>query len=185
MNLQLVKHGLRLAVVAAATAASLNAQAGVVTWTITGPGTYGATQSGGTASLAYSQPGTAGYVTNTWQIRAVADEAGDFAFDWDYSGFHSFFNVRAFLTTTLGATLVNAGPTNCCNMPSNGFGYSGSYTFTGMAAGQSFGFNVGGSHFDSSQILQGTVRLQQIPEPATRALAGLALLGVASSRRKA
>ena len=121
MNHQSFRHGVRLAAVAAAACVSLSAQAGLVTWTITGPGTSSASQTGNTAALNYSQPGSAGFASQTWAIRAVADTSGSFDFDWDYTGFHSYFQVTAFLTTTLGDTLVNAGPTNCCSSPSAGF----------------------------------------------------------------
>ncbi len=184
MNHQSFRHGLRMAAVAAAACVSLSAHAGLVTWTITGPGITSASQAGDTATLNYSQPGSAGYASQTWAIRAVADTSGNFNFDWDYTGFHSFFGVTAFLTTTLGDTLVNAGPANCCSSPSSGFSYNGSYTFTGLTAGQSFGFNVGGAHFDSTQVKQGTVTLKQIPEPTSLALAGLALLGLAAASRR-
>lgn len=184
MNHQSFRHGVRLAAVAAAACVSLSAQAGLVTWTITGPGTSSASQTGNTAALNYSQPGSAGFASQTWAIRAVADTSGSFDFDWDYTGFHSYFQVTAFLTTTLGDTLVNAGPTNCCSSPSAGFAYNGRYTFTGLTAGQSFGFNVGGRHGDSRQEKYGTVMLRQIPEPTSLALAGLALLGLAAASRR-
>lgn len=160
-------------------------QAAPVIWTITGPGTTAATQTGNDAALSYNHPG-ANFATDTWQVRGVATTAGDYNFDWDYTGFHSFFRVTAFLTTTDGDTLVNAGPSNCCTAPSNGFSYIGSHTFSGVAAGSTIGFNMGGSHFDSANAKSGTLRLTQIPEPTSLALVSLALLGGAAlTRRKA
>lgn len=175
----------RVSLVAAAAFAALSAQAGLVTWTIAGPGTNQVTQSGNLATASYDLPGTAGFSTNTWMVRALANSAGSYTFDWDFSGFHSFFGVTAFLTATTGDVLVSAGPASCCTAPSSGFAYSGTYTFDGLNAGDSFGFNLGGRHYDTAQMLNGSLKLtQQVPEPATFALMGIALLGVAAARRK-
>ena len=166
-------------------AASVAAHAAPIVWTITGPGTTSAVNAGGVSTLSYNWSPSA--FSGEWQVRGVAAEAGDYTFDWDYSGFHSFFRVRAFLNSTEGDTLVNVGPESCCTPPSGGFSYTGSYTFASVTAGSTIGFNVGGSHFDSAPTLAGTLTLTRVSAPGTVALAGLGLLalGAVSRRRRA
>jgi PEP-CTERM motif len=177
----------QLAAVAALAIASFAAHAGPVTFNIAGPGTTSATSAGGVSTLTYAL-NPAGGGTQSWQVRGTADTDGDYTFDWNYSGLHAWYQVTAFLNTTSGSTLVNAGPASCCTTPSNGFNYSGTYTFTGLHAGDVFGFDLGGSNGDYNNFLNGTLQLTQtseIPEPGSLALVGLTLAGlVAAGRRR-
>lgn len=156
-------------------------------WTISGPGTTSATGGGGTWDLSYHL-NPAGFSTVQWVVTGgpVTDD-GDYALDWIYSGFHAFFQVEAFLTTSTGTTLVNVGPANCCAPPSGGFSYAGSYTFAGVSAGDTIGFIMGGENFDSNNVLQGNLHLVQtnVPAPAGLMLMLLGLLGFRFATRTA
>lgn len=185
-----MKHHLfRLSVlVVAALFSSAIAAMPILSWTISGPGTTSSTQTGATSTHSYAM-NPAGSTTRTWDVDSgpVAN-AGSYSFDWNYSGFHAFFAVTAFLATSEGTTLINVGPTNCCSSPSAGFNYSGSYTFTNVGIGDTIGFSVGGSNGDSNNQLNGTLILTQtaaeVPAPATLALLALGLLGVAMRKQR-
>lgn len=59
---------------------------------------------------------------------------------------HAWFAVTAGLVAYVGDTpypLVNAGPENCCTMPSNGFAYTGTAVLS-VEAGDTYGFQVSG-----------------------------------------
>ena len=163
--------------------------AGPVGWSIAGPGTISATENYPLDwDLSYSL-NPAGHGTVTWNAASTTiDQAGDYTFEWNYTGFHAFYGVTAFLNTSDLSTLVNAGPQNCCTSPSNGFNYSGIYTFAGLNVGDVIGFNMGGSNGDSDNRLLGNLNLVQIssvPEPGSLLLlgAGFAALGLRRRRR--
>ncbi|MGI4842303.1 MAG: PEP-CTERM sorting domain-containing protein [Janthinobacterium lividum] len=171
------------------------ASAGQLTWNITGAGTTSTSQTATGTELSYALSGSQVHSAQTWTATAIADEAGDYSFDWTYSGFHAYFMVTAFLnaSSSMGATdsLVNAGPASCCSAPSNGFAYAGNYTFAGINAGDTLQFTFGGANSDSDARLMGTLSLNQqapagnVPEPASVALFGLAFAGLAAARRRA
>jgi hypothetical protein len=80
-----------------------------------------------------------------------------------YSGFHSFFEVTvgrdAFVrhgATTTTTPLVNAEAVDCWTPPSGGFTYSG-VTALSVQAGDTYGFVMRGSNFDSARTLRGTL----------------------------
>lgn len=166
--------------------ASSSAFAGLL-WDISGPGTTSAINNGDQSTLNYSI-NPAGYNTRTWTATATADADGDYTFDWNYYGSHAWYQVTAFLNVIDPATILySAGPQNCCTTPSGSFNQSGEFTFTGVSAGDEIGFTFGGSNFDSSNFLTGTLTLTQtnVPEPASIAIFGLGLIGLAFARRRA
>ncbi len=130
-------------------------------WTGAGSGTTTVVSDGtsGPAVFSYSQHAFSG----SWSFSTVASSTRTVNLAWTYAGFHSFFRVTvgldAFVThgaTTTTTSLVNAGPVNCCTPPSGGFSYSGT-TSLSVQAGDTYGFAMRGSNFDSIETLQGTL----------------------------
>ncbi len=169
-----------------------SAQADIVQWSWTsGPGALTSTQTGNVASLTETNPNSS-FGQSVWTVSAMAVDGGDYTFDWQFSGFFAYFQVTAGLRAieNSGTTgILAAGPASCgaCNPPSGGFNYLGTYTFSGIAAGETIRFQTYGQNGDSNRTMNSTLRLtQHVPEPASLALVGLALFGAAvATRRKA
>lgn len=181
---------------AAATAIALvlSATAGqALTWTISGPGAtsvdvLSATESRANYNLDGVLPGD-----ETWLVSAIADQTGTYSIDWAFSGFHSWFQAEAGLAAlNPGTHLVTPIATTSGNYAaasvSGGFNFSGSDVLFNVVAGDTIAFRISGSHFDSSQLLRGSLTLD-VTAPAVPVPAGLPLLltGVGAlvlSRRK-
>ncbi len=133
------------------------------TWSASGPGTVQILSDGVTAdpSMSYIM-NPAGFSIRTWEFSTQANEDGTIKLNYEYTGFHAFFQVivfaEAFVTGTSGTTttpLINEGPVNCCTSPSAGFSYTGEVTLT-VEEGDTFGFRFGGRNGDSNNHLEGT-----------------------------
>jgi hypothetical protein len=132
------------------------------------------------------------WTTQTWSLLTTATADDQITINWDYSGYHSFFEVSAFLNSLVGSnttTLVSEGPEDCCTSPSGGFHYTGTTTIS-VSAGQLYGFSMGGSNKDRDQILSGTLSLSasdsapaSTPEPASALLIPAGLAALASFRQ--
>jgi hypothetical protein len=138
-------------------------------WTAAGPGSTSITPSSGattSVTLGYNfDPSDLG--TNSWTYAVTAVDDGMASFDWNYSGFHSFYYVTAGLqifadgpSGRVTQTLVSAGPAFCgaCDPPSGGFNYSGTASIE-VHQGFAFGVIASGGHFDGTRVLRGAVTL--------------------------
>ncbi|HZU14654.1 MAG TPA: hypothetical protein VFB58_17595 [Chloroflexota bacterium] len=106
------------------------------------------------------------YQDRLWTFTATATQAGTLNVPYVYSGCHSWFMTHEFLAefvihngVKVQSTLVNAWV--AC-----GFSFSGTATFN-VAAGDTYGFTVGGTNYDYSQILTGSIT---VTAPATVSL---------------
>ena len=136
-------------------------------WTGSGTGTTTVVSDGTTppAVFSYDAIGFEG----AWDFHTVASGTRTVGLAWNYTGFHSFFEVtvglEAYVThgaTTTTTPLVNAGPADCCTPPSGGFNYSGTVSLP-VQAGDTYGFAMQGSNFDEIMTLQGTITVDDTP----------------------
>ncbi|MEI7745751.1 MAG: CSLREA domain-containing protein, partial [Chloroflexota bacterium] len=145
-------------------------------WTASGPGTVTTTSDGttGPAAFGYSLS-PAGFSTVTWSFTSTATQTGTLNLAWHYTGFHAYFAVTATAAVIVNGAVMTqvlaAGPQNCCTTPSGGFDYSGTVPVS-VNAGDTFGFRVAGSNFDSNNVLNGHLEVTQ----ADTAQAGPALV---------
>jgi hypothetical protein len=137
-------------------------------WSGSGTGTTTVASDGTTSDPEFDYNATA--FSGSWTFSAVAGSARSVPVAYDSSGFYSYFMVTAGLQAFIqrngvdvsATTLVNAGPANCCDPPSGGFDYKGTYTFADLQQGDTYGFRLTGSNQDGAQTLQGSLKLSEI-----------------------
>jgi hypothetical protein len=111
--------------------------------------------------------GGGGVPAQTWTFQDTAAATGTVSFNWQYTGFHAYFDVTALLQVFDASnivTLYSAGPASCCTTPSGGFSVSGTATIN-VNQGDPFGWIVGGSNFDSNSVLNGTLTITNFSAP--------------------
>jgi hypothetical protein len=135
-------------------------------WSGSGTGTTTVVSDGSAGDPVFTYQ--ASEFNGTWTFSAAAASARTVAVAYDYSGYHSFFQVTVRLTafvshagTTSETTLVAAGPANCCSPPSGGFSYKGRTTFA-LTPGDTYGFRLEGGNFDSARALSGRLALAPV-----------------------
>lgn len=163
--------------VVTATSLVLSAQASAspeAHWRANGPGTTTVLtdRAAATAQMTYDLDSPDVSSTQTWTFSTRASRDGLRNLDFDYRGFHAFFDVRVFLEAfvthrgvTTSTPLVSAGPGVCCAPPSGGFDYQGSVSLD-VRPGDTYGFRFGGSNFDDNHVLSGTLTVSSQPQPS-------------------
>lgn len=145
-------------------------------WTISGPGTNSVTQNGADGGIfSYNATSDMGSPV-TFTAQTTVTEGGTWNYLWNYTGFHAYYMVTAFLRAESPSTqvLVNAGPRNCCTSPSAGFNFSGESSID-LAAGDILRFTFGGDNQDSNRTITGTLTLSDVA-PVPLAPAGVLLI---------
>lgn len=112
-----------------------------------------------------------GPFSGSWSFGTLAGYSRTVILSYEYSGYHSWYRVTVGLDAISGGDLfpiVSAGPVNCCTSPSGGFFYKGTIALP-VRAGESYGFLMRGSHYDSAPVLNGTLIVDELGKDACKA----------------
>ena len=97
--------------------------------------------------------------TGDWTFETTAAASGDVSRNWTYSGYHGTCQAQTSLTafvkrggSTIISTLLYSASDAACNgaLPSGGFGQHGQVVLPGVVAGDTYGFMMYASNFDSN-----------------------------------
>ncbi len=135
-------------------------------WSATGDGIVALVDNGlvsGTPRMTYQRNGIPNF-NGAWSLSSVAGGAGAVRLDWEWTGFHSYclstVQLQSFVNRggldVFTAPLVQYADT-CVglNNPSAGFAFAG-VTSVVVQPGDTYGFRLAGSHYDSTYALEGT-----------------------------
>jgi hypothetical protein len=118
-------------------------------------------------SMHYDRSGI-GLFNGTWRFTTATTEAGTVTLRYHWTGFHSYFQATASIRGYLRRSGGDVYPTGVLQSGgvSGGFEWTGMTTFS-VIAGDEYGFEISGSHFDSALQLSGdlTVVPQFVPLP--------------------
>lgn len=126
-------------------------------WSGSGPGTTTVVSDGSASDPEFAyhyQPTFSG----DWQFSTVANATGPVSMDYMYFGYHAFYQARAYVRTFV----THAGVTTRTGLidanASGGFRYTGTVSLN-VESGDTYGFEFGGSNFDSDSRLFGTLAI--------------------------
>jgi hypothetical protein len=147
-------------------AASADIPAGPTAWTSSGVATNTVTSDGTTGtdpSFSYNTHiASCGYCGREWVFQTTATQDGTLPLTWNYHGFHAWYQARGYIYGFVNHNGVRTNYGLASGYVSGGFNWNGSFTPT-VAAGDTYGFVVGGRHFDSNGTLSGTLTVH-IPD---------------------
>jgi hypothetical protein len=151
-----------LALSAIAVLSPANAELLDTPWSGAGTGTTATVSDGSAPPAEFSYAAQSFF--GGWNFQTVAASARTVLLKYRYTGFHAWFQVTVGLDAVFGGQvypLVNDGPVNCCTYPSGGFDYAGTVALP-VLAGDSYGFAMRGSNFDSDDRLIGTLVVDEL-----------------------
>ena len=101
--------------------------------------------------------------TATFSVTAA--HGGTVRFDWQYTGYHAFFQTNATMVAFAERAAGGRAEVVAVNQSAGGgFSFSGSTTI-GVEAGKPFGVTIGGKNFDSDSRLNGTLKVFNFRAP--------------------
>lgn len=154
------RTSIRISVLADAPPTSQSA--GSSSWTAAGAGTVTSQVNPHCANLKYNDV-PSGYSQQTFAFTTTAVATTSYSFNWTYTGLHSWFQayaeLEAFANGPDGETVVSLQPSTSVY---DFFSFGGSASLP-LTAGYTWGIRAKGVHFDSSQILLGTISVADTP----------------------
>lgn len=128
---------------------------GSAAWSAAGPGTVGAQVNPQCVNLNYNFT-PSGYAKQTFTFTTTAVATGAYTFNWTYGGLHSWYTAtaefEAFAVGPTGVATISLVSSSVYDY----FGFSGATTLP-LTAGYQWGVRAKGQHYDSSQILLGSI----------------------------
>lgn len=120
--------------------------------------------------------GRGGVSRRTVRFLTTAADTGTVNFDWDYSGFHAFFQAFAEFEVIRNGDVV-LDLVNRRRVRGN-FNFSGVDESFSVNQGDSFGFRIGGQNFDSNSRLRGNLAISNFEAPTASTFESSSVLGL-------
>jgi hypothetical protein len=158
-------------------------------WTTSGTTAVSLSSTANSLSFSYNDTNYS-YGIDNWTFTNTAAANQTLTFNWENSGLFSWFETSDVVTAfSYNSTDGETVDTLVSNSPSGNFDELGNETLT-VYAGETYGFTITGSNYDSSRFMEGTFTIfdpeSPVPEPAAGwlLLTGLAAMSAFSLLRK-